>query len=106
MTAFGQVSINPAYAQRIGKLCEALEENHISFELCAIDGTNGFMVVFPNTEHRTGDVILHDGSYGHYSGGFEGYQNMSTNPDDVCVFETIVEVVEQAKKQGYAKSAE
>lgn len=106
MKAFGQIPINPFYAQRIGKLCEALEENHVSFELCALDGLNGFIVVFPDDKHRTGDVILHDGSYGHYSGGFEGYEKMSTEPDDVCVFETVEEVIEQAKKQGYVKNAE
>lgn len=106
MSNFGQVSINPFYAQRIGRLCEALTENHISFELAAINCLNGFIVVFPNTEHRTGDVILHDGSYGNRGGCFEGYENMSTVEGDVCVFETVEEVVEQAKKQGYIKSAE
>lgn len=102
----GLQSINPFYAQRIGKLCEALTENHISFELGAVSGLNGFIVLFPNAKHRTGDIILHDCSYGRYFGGFEGYGNMSTVEGDVCVFETIEEVVEQAKKQGYVKSAE
>lgn len=98
------VKLNPLFIERIGTLCEALTENNISYEAAFVKGTNGFMIVFPNFSERTGDIILHDFSYGHQYGGFEGYQNMSFNVDDVCVFDTVAEVVSYAIKQGYKKT--
>lgn len=93
---FQNITVNPMYLEQTAKLITALEKEKIPFETVFV--LHGFMVVFPSLENRDGDVILHDGSYGNYSGFFEGYMGMSTEEDDVCVFDSIEEIVELAKK--------
>lgn len=100
----GVIKTNPLYVKQIGVLCKMLEENHISFEVGFDSFAKGFIVIFPSSKERTGDVILHDHSYGNCYGGFEGYGKMSTVEGDVCVFDTIGEVVLQAIKAGYQKA--
>lgn len=89
-------TVNSMYLSETAKLVSALEAEKISFEICYM--AQGFMVVFPSLMERDGDVALHYGTYGNAHGLFEGYMGMSYNEDDVCVFDSIEDVVEMAKK--------
>lgn len=97
------VKIDSGRVSAVGLLTSSLNIFNISHEVYYVPDRNGFMVVFPNLENRKGDVILHDSSYGHEGNLFEGYGEMSTVEDDVCVFDNIEEIVELAKKNGYVK---
>ena len=96
-------STNQMFNERVEELIDALIASNIPHETEFMLKANGYIVYFPDKKSRRGDVILHNYSYGHEWGGFEGYQDMSTNPGDVCVFESVEEVVEHAKKQNFKK---
>lgn len=90
------MTIKPDYIVAISTLIQELAKENIPFEVRAYSG--GFIVGFPSLgTDRTGDVILHDYSYGHELCLFEGYGKMSTT-NDVCVFDMVEDVVNQAKK--------
>lgn len=86
--------INAKYLEAAGFLAKKLNEANVPYEVQAL--YEGFMFVFPNQKSRRGDVILHNGSYGHYDLMWEAYQDMATdNIDDVDVIEEA-EVVKRA----------
>lgn len=92
------VKIEAKYLLATANLIQALQRESIPFEVAYV--YHGFIVGFPSLgEDRTGDVILHDGSYGNSFCAFEGYGDMSTFEGDVCVFDEIEDVIEQAKKK-------
>lgn len=95
------IKMNDLYVREVGKLCNALTEANITYEVYHAVSNHGYIVFFPNKENRKGDVILHDYSYGHECGLFEGYASMSKVEDDVYVFDNIEEIVELAKKNGF-----
>lgn len=100
------IKMNDLYVRETGKLCDALTKANIAYE-CYYDAfSHGYIIFFPNKENRKGDVILHDYSYCHELGLFEGYGAMSKNEDDVCVFDTIEEIVEYAKGNGFTKGVD
>lgn len=91
------MTINPSFIVATSTLIQRLTKENIPFEVKAYCG--GFIVGFPSLgKDRTGDVILHNHSYGHELSLFEGYGNMSIFDDDVYVFDTVEDVVNQAKK--------
>ena len=96
-------STNPLFNDRVNELIDALIVADIPHETQFMCNADGYIVYFPNIANRRGDVILHNYGYGHEWGGFEGYQDMSTVPGDVCVFDTVEEVVEHAKKQNFKR---
>lgn len=95
------IKMNDLYVREVGKLCNALTDANIAYEVYHAVNNHGFIILFPNKENRKGDVILHDYSYGHEGGLFEGYAAMSKVEGDVYVFDTIEEIVELAKKNGF-----
>lgn len=91
------MAINPDFIVATSTLIQELTKENIPFEVQAYCG--GFLVGFPSLgADRTGDVILHCYSYGHEYCLFEGYGKMSTFDNDVCVFDMVEDVVNQAKK--------
>lgn len=96
-------TINPMYTEKVIDLLNALTKANIPHETEIMKDSRGFIIYFPDKKNRIGDVILHDYSYGHEWGGFEGYQKMSKVNGDVCVFATPEEVVEYAKEQNYER---
>jgi hypothetical protein len=97
----GKNFIRTEYLKRVGELIEKLEAENISFEVYNHTSGNGFIIVFPSEAARRGDVILHDYSYGHEDGFFEGYEAMSKVEGDVCIFDNDDELVEWAKQAGF-----
>lgn len=95
------IKMNDLYVREVGKLCNALTDANIAYEVYHAVSNHGYIVFFPNKENRKGDVILHDFSYGHEGGLFEGYAAMSKVEGDVYVFNNIEEIVELAKKNGF-----
>jgi hypothetical protein len=95
------MKIDSGRVSAVGLLTSSLDLFNISYEVYYVADQNGFMVVFPNLKDRKGDVVLHDFSYGHEGNLFEGYGEMSTVDGDVCVFESLGEIVELAKQKGF-----
>lgn len=93
--------IRPEYVEKVNKLTKKLTAAGIHYEVAADCFSHGFIILFPSIAEREGDVILHDYSYGHELGLFEGAGAMSKDPEDVYVFESIKEVVDWAKQAGF-----
>ena len=88
-----QTPVRPEYLLATAKLLDALNRESIPYEVAAL--FQGFIIGFPSLgPNRTGDVILHNGSYG----PFEGYGEMSPIENDIYIFDGVDEVVEHAKK--------
>ena len=100
------IKMNDLYVRETGKLCEALTKANIAYEVYHAVSNHGFIIFFPSKANRKGDVILHDYSYCHGLGLFEGYAAMSKNDDDIYVFDTIEEIVEYAKENGFTKEVD
>lgn len=96
-------TINPMYTEKVIELLNVLTKANILHETEIRKDCRGFIIYFPDKENRTGDVILHDYSYGHELGCFEGYGKMSKVNGDVYVFTTPEEVVKYAKEQNYER---
>lgn len=95
--------INPMYTKKVSDLVDALIAANIPHETEIMRDAGGYIVYFPDKKNRKGDVILHNFSYGHEYGGFEGYEGMSYVDGDVCIFDTVEQVVEYAKKQNFIR---
>ena len=89
---------NQAYLEASLELATALSQERIPFEISCLFG--GCILYFPNRKNRVADVILHDGSYGNAACLFEGYGAIVPPDcyDDIYVFESIEEVVKNAKQ--------
>ena len=86
--------IKVKYFKAACSLAKKLDEANVPYEVQAL--YEGFMFVFPNQKHRKGDVILHNGSYGHYDLMWEAYEEMvRDNIDDVDIIDED-EVVKRA----------
>lgn len=96
-------TINSMYTEKVIDLLNALTKANIPHETEIRKDVEGFIIYFPDKKNRVGDVILHNYSYCHEHGAFEGYGSMSTVEGDVCVFMTPEEVVEHAKKQNFKR---
>lgn len=75
----------------INDMCKALKENKIEYVCKPTPYFFGAQFTFPNIE---GDVICHDGSYGHELGLFESY-HFPWDEGDVTGYLTIEDFIEK-----------